>query len=43
MKGMEVIRMTYDDAVHAANDNLTRQHLLKAQDRLISDHFRRNG
>lgn len=43
MKGLRTWEMTYDQARDQANDRMTKQALLDAQNDLIKQHFKRDG
>lgn len=40
MVGLPVHRLTYDESVLLANENLTRQHINKVEAKIIEDHAR---
>lgn len=39
MRGIETIKLTYDQAVHEANQSLVRRELDREQSKVINEHF----
>jgi hypothetical protein len=39
MRGLETFRMTYEEAVRAANQQLTRNHLNRVEDETVRGHL----
>lgn len=43
LKGIEIHKLTYDEAVKAANFKMENEFLAKSYNKMITDHFRHGG